>query len=212
MMPTQRALLASASRSTTPSSARWWSVTTTSVVSSRPPSRSLITSKPPPRAPSASAGSGSTSTTRYPASPAKCSRKLATGEANAATRVRSVNGAGPWPWATAHAALSGTSVILPSLPRSAMLWPRRPGQVPDRAGDHDQKGQDPMQLSARNQIRATVGSITTGEAIANVELNANGVRLVASITVEAVRQLGLAEGRDVIAVIKASDVIVAIPD
>jgi molybdopterin-binding protein len=69
-----------------------------------------------------------------------------------------------------------------------------------------------MQLSARNQIQATVASINAGEAIANVELNANGVRLVASITVEAVRQLGLAEGRQVIAVIKASDVIVAIPD
>jgi molybdopterin-binding protein len=69
-----------------------------------------------------------------------------------------------------------------------------------------------MQLSARNQIRATVASINAGEAIANVELNANGVRLVASITVEAVRQLGLAEGREVIAVIKASDVIVAVPD
>jgi molybdopterin-binding protein len=69
-----------------------------------------------------------------------------------------------------------------------------------------------MQLSARNQVQATVASINAGEAIANVELNANGVRLVASITVEAVRQLGLAEGREVIAVIKASDVIVAIPD
>ena len=69
-----------------------------------------------------------------------------------------------------------------------------------------------MQLSARNQIQATVGSINAGEAIANVELDANGVRLVASITVEAVRQLGLAEGREVIAVIKASDVIVAVPD
>jgi len=69
-----------------------------------------------------------------------------------------------------------------------------------------------MQLSARNQIRATVASINAGEAIANVELTADGVRLVASITVEAVRQLGLAEGRDVIAVIKASDVIVAVPD
>jgi molybdopterin-binding protein len=69
-----------------------------------------------------------------------------------------------------------------------------------------------MQLSARNQIQATVGSINAGEAIANVELNANGVRLVASITLEAVRQLGLAEGREVIAVIKASDVIVAVPD
>ena len=35
------------------------------------------------------------------------------------------------------------------------------------------------------------------------------MRLVASITVEAVRELGLEEGSDVTAVIKASDVIVA---
>jgi molybdopterin-binding protein len=66
-----------------------------------------------------------------------------------------------------------------------------------------------MRLSARNQIPATVISINAGEAIANVELDASGVRLVASITVEAVRQLGLAEGSQVTAVIKASDVIVA---
>ena len=69
-----------------------------------------------------------------------------------------------------------------------------------------------MQLSARNQIRATVTGVSAGEAIANVVLDANGVRLVASITVEAARELGLAEGREVIAVIKASDVIVASPD
>ena len=66
-----------------------------------------------------------------------------------------------------------------------------------------------MQLSARNQIPARVIGINTGEAIANVELDANGVRLVASITVEAARQLGLAEGTSVTAVIKASDVMVA---
>jgi molybdopterin-binding protein len=69
-----------------------------------------------------------------------------------------------------------------------------------------------MQLSARNQIRATVTGVTSGEATANVVLDANGVRLVASITIEAARELGLAEGREVIAVIKASDVIVAVPD
>jgi molybdopterin-binding protein len=67
-----------------------------------------------------------------------------------------------------------------------------------------------MKLSARNQIPARVSSINAGEAIANVELNAGGVRLVASITVEAVRQLGLEEGTDVIAVVKASDVILAV--
>ena len=68
-----------------------------------------------------------------------------------------------------------------------------------------------MKLSARNQSPARVVGINAGEAIANVELDANGVRLVASITVEAVRELGLAEGSTVTAVIKASDVLVGIP-
>jgi molybdopterin-binding protein len=69
-----------------------------------------------------------------------------------------------------------------------------------------------MKLSARNQIPATITAITAGEAIANVELDANGVRLVASITVEAVRELGLEPGRTVTAVIKASDVLVGVPE
>ena len=66
-----------------------------------------------------------------------------------------------------------------------------------------------MALSARNQIPARVTGINNGEAIANVELDAGGVRLVASITVEAVNDLGLTEGSEVVAVIKASDVIIA---
>ena len=65
-----------------------------------------------------------------------------------------------------------------------------------------------MHLSARNQIPARITSINAGEAIANVELDAAGVRLVASITIEAVRDLGLAEGGEVTAVIKASDVMI----
>jgi molybdopterin-binding protein len=69
-----------------------------------------------------------------------------------------------------------------------------------------------MKLSARNQIPATVTGINAGEAIANVALDAGGVRLVASITVEAVRDLGLKEGSGVTVVIKASDVIVAVAD
>jgi molybdopterin-binding protein len=66
-----------------------------------------------------------------------------------------------------------------------------------------------MKLSARNQIPAQVKAINAGDAIANVELDAGGIRLVASITVEAVRELGLTEGAQVTAIIKASDVIVA---
>lgn len=66
-----------------------------------------------------------------------------------------------------------------------------------------------MKLSARNQLSGTVVAITRGEAIANVELDVAGNRLVASITVEAVDELGLKRGSEVIAVIKASDVIIA---
>ncbi len=69
-----------------------------------------------------------------------------------------------------------------------------------------------MRLSARNKIPARVIGITRGEATANVALDAGGVRLVASITTEAATELGLAEGTEVIAVIKASDVMVAVAD
>lgn len=67
-----------------------------------------------------------------------------------------------------------------------------------------------MKISARNQLTGTVTSITQGEAIANVVLDVNGERLVASITVEAVRDLGIAEGSRVTAVVKASDVMLAV--
>jgi molybdopterin-binding protein len=67
-----------------------------------------------------------------------------------------------------------------------------------------------MRLSARNQIPARVTNINNGEAIANIEMDANGTRLVASITVEAVKQLDLSVGSEVTAIIKASDVILAV--
>jgi molybdopterin-binding protein len=69
-----------------------------------------------------------------------------------------------------------------------------------------------MRLSARNKISATVTGITKGEATANVTLDAGGTRLVASITVEAAEELGLTEGSQVVAIVKASDVILGIPD
>lgn len=66
-----------------------------------------------------------------------------------------------------------------------------------------------MKLSARNTLSGTVTSINKGAAIANVVLDVAGQRLVASITVEAVTELGLQEGTEVTAIIKASDVIIA---
>ncbi|HEY3613245.1 MAG TPA: TOBE domain-containing protein [Gaiellales bacterium] len=69
-----------------------------------------------------------------------------------------------------------------------------------------------MKLSARNQIPATITSITQGDAIANVALDAGGVRLVASITVEAVKELGLEVGSEVTALVKASDVLIGVAE
>jgi molybdopterin-binding protein len=66
-----------------------------------------------------------------------------------------------------------------------------------------------MRISARNQLRATVTNVSRGASIANVELDVGGQRVVASITVEAVEDLGIKEGENVIAVIKASDVMIA---
>jgi molybdopterin-binding protein len=68
-----------------------------------------------------------------------------------------------------------------------------------------------MKISARNQLQGTVQSINRGEAIANVALDVAGQRLVASITVEAVEDLGLSEGSQVTAIVKASDVMLATP-
>lgn len=67
-----------------------------------------------------------------------------------------------------------------------------------------------MKLSARNQIPAVVTSVKEGASITNVELDVNGQRLVASITVEAAQELDLQEGTSVTAIIKASDVILAV--
>jgi molybdopterin-binding protein len=67
-----------------------------------------------------------------------------------------------------------------------------------------------VRISARNQVPAKVVAITAGEATANVELDAGGVRLVASITTEAARELGLVEGTEVTAIVKASDVLLGI--
>ena len=43
-------------------------------------------------------------------------------------------------------------------------------------------------------------------------LDANGRRIVSSITVEAVNDLGLSEGSEVFAVVKASDVMIGLQE
>ncbi len=67
-----------------------------------------------------------------------------------------------------------------------------------------------MKLSARNQIKGRVTSVVKGQTTSHVHIDiGNGVTVHASITNEAIDDLQLKTGDDAIAVIKASDVMVA---
>ena len=67
-----------------------------------------------------------------------------------------------------------------------------------------------MKLSARNVLKGTVVEISTGAVTSHVRLDVSGNIVTSSITNEAVKDLGLTKGMVAYAVIKASDVMVAV--
>ncbi|MEU3408356.1 TOBE domain-containing protein [Streptomyces sp. NPDC006670] len=67
-----------------------------------------------------------------------------------------------------------------------------------------------MTLSIRNQIAGTVTSITVGEAMSSVKVRLEGGQeITAAITTDAAKELGLAEGSAVKALVKATEVSLA---
>ncbi len=67
-----------------------------------------------------------------------------------------------------------------------------------------------MKLSARNVIKGKVLEITKGATTAHVKLDVAGTKVTASITNDAVDELKLQVGQQAYAVIKASDVMIAV--
>jgi molybdopterin-binding protein len=67
-----------------------------------------------------------------------------------------------------------------------------------------------MKLSARNVLRGTIVEVIKGQTTAHVRLDIHGTMVTASITNEAVDELGLKKGMAAAAVVKASDVMVAV--
>ncbi len=66
-----------------------------------------------------------------------------------------------------------------------------------------------MKISARNQLKGAVLEVHKGQTTAHVRIElGNGAVITSSITNEAVDELGLAKGDKVVAIIKASDVMV----
>ena len=66
-------------------------------------------------------------------------------------------------------------------------------------------------LSARNQIEGTVVKVVEGAVNGHVTIeDADGVKITGSITNAAIEELGLAEGGKAVAIVKATDVMVAV--
>ncbi|MGC9386487.1 MAG: TOBE domain-containing protein [Hydrogenovibrio sp.] len=68
-----------------------------------------------------------------------------------------------------------------------------------------------MKFSARNQVKGTVKAIQTGAVNTEVVIEvAPGVELVSIITKNSAESLGLAVGKEAYAIVKASNVMVAV--
>lgn len=68
-----------------------------------------------------------------------------------------------------------------------------------------------MKVSARNVIKGTVKQVVTGAVNTEVTLEiAPGIEITSIITKASAEHLGLAEGKEAYAVIKSSDVMIAV--
>jgi molybdopterin-binding protein len=66
-----------------------------------------------------------------------------------------------------------------------------------------------MKLSARNQLKGKIVDVTKGATTSHIRIDVGqGTIVTASITNEAVAELGLKKGDEAWAVIKASDVMI----
>lgn len=66
-----------------------------------------------------------------------------------------------------------------------------------------------MELSARNQLKGKVESVTTGQVMASIKIKVEDPKTItAVITKESVEKLDIKEGDDITAIIKSTEVIV----
>ena len=67
-----------------------------------------------------------------------------------------------------------------------------------------------MRLSARNQIKGVISSVELGAVNAIVKLDFAGERISGTISIAAVKELGLEPGKEAYAVIKATEVMIGL--
>lgn len=67
-----------------------------------------------------------------------------------------------------------------------------------------------MKISARNRLKGKITAVNKGATTSHVKIDIGGATVTASITNEAVDELGLKVGMDAYAIVKASDVMVGV--
>lgn len=65
-----------------------------------------------------------------------------------------------------------------------------------------------MEISARNQLKGKITNITRGSVNGEVAVDVGGQVVTASITLASIERLGLKIGDAVVAIIKATDVMI----
>lgn len=69
-----------------------------------------------------------------------------------------------------------------------------------------------MKMSARNRLPGTITEVIKGEAATRVSLQVGDNHMVALITTESAEELGLEAGKQVTALVKATDVMLLTDD
>ncbi len=67
-----------------------------------------------------------------------------------------------------------------------------------------------MKISARNMLKGKIVEVRKGQTTAHVRIDVNGTIVTSSITNESVDDLNLKVGMEAYAVVKSSDVMVAV--
>lgn len=75
---------------------------------------------------------------------------------------------------------------------------------------HEADKETIMRISARNLLKGRIVEVTKGATTAHVKIDIGGAVVTASITNQSVDELGLEIGKEAYAVVKASDVMIAV--
>jgi molybdopterin-binding protein len=65
-----------------------------------------------------------------------------------------------------------------------------------------------MEISARNQLRGRVKSVSTGAVMAEVAVDIEPATMIAAITASSTARLGLKIGDEVVVIVKATEVMI----